>query len=314
MVITGVTGSGKSSAANFFLKRKVFKTGCGLKSVTFEVQNCVGNVGGKEVKIVDMPGLLDPTSLASGDDFTELSQAIASVPNGINALGYVVNLKERFKRGDEECASKLLSRKDLVPYAFIIFTHAKTYGNTVEEQRKWLESNNQKNLPEILQLLLKALNNRYLLIDSEEKESDYQEERSHKLFKVMQELDVQNKKPYVHKFTVVSKCIDQLDEVDKPAAVECLAMDMKTVAKEVTNNDGKNSDDNDNDDAYWSALLYYIVGAAGSKLLYVVNNPVFNFISSAVMSGTSRFYNFLRKNPQLTSEIAKTVQKLINDS
>ena len=55
----------------------------------------VGMVGGKLTKFVDAPGLLDP-DVKSDDEFEELAKAILSVPNGIHAIGIVINIGHRF--------------------------------------------------------------------------------------------------------------------------------------------------------------------------------------------------------------------------
>ena len=81
----GVTGSGKSSACNFFIGSDVFNTAGGAIAITAKSDAHVQNILGKQVLFIDTPGF--------GDDFAsdevrmaELGRAILFAREGVNTL------------------------------------------------------------------------------------------------------------------------------------------------------------------------------------------------------------------------------------
>ena len=70
-------------------------------------------VGGNLIQFIDTPGLLD------GDEF-ELAEAIIAVPNGIHALGVVINIECHVSSTDEKLYEDILALTGLTPYVFMI--------------------------------------------------------------------------------------------------------------------------------------------------------------------------------------------------
>ena len=123
VIITGATGSGKSQASNFFMEEEVFTSKWSLKPVTNTSVSCTRYVGGKCLKVVDTPGFLDPFSLSNTTQFRGLAEAIIDMPNGINAVGLVINIQSRITKADANLLEKLLTMKEMIPYSYFPHLH-----------------------------------------------------------------------------------------------------------------------------------------------------------------------------------------------
>ena len=307
MALTGSSGCGKSSVGNFYLEKEAFTAGWGLNPVTKDIGSCKRTFGGKCVKIVDMPGFFDAYTLTTPGEFKELTKAVLVTPNGITALGYVIDVTSRKRQEDIVHLERLLSMKELLPYTFIIFTHAKRFGKTIEEQRKWIEDN-IKTFPQALQRVLKSVDNRYLVLESIDSMEDpyYLEKKLHELSELLQELVIQNKTPFSPKYIDVAKCFQifsmkQLEELVGPMAEDLQYITDRVKQYEV------NLKDNDNS-ALWVAYLN-IIGGLYSGYSYVTDNPVVTSISSVLGSVKSAVLNFINSNPEYSAKTAQVTQQ-----
>ena len=60
LLVTGVTGSGKSSLCNFLsCSNTAFEAGCGFGSITEKSAAAIITMQGKRVKLIDTPGFCD---------------------------------------------------------------------------------------------------------------------------------------------------------------------------------------------------------------------------------------------------------------
>ena len=158
-------GSGKSTACNFFLRKKIFDAGIDFNRVTRVTQFSVGMIKGKLTKFVDTAGLLDPYD-NSKIEFRRIAEAILDVPNGIHALGIVIKIGDRLSAKEVKAIAQILLFVELIPFTFVIFSNANSLNaKTAEDQQHVLKSminRAHKILPE----LLKKIENRYIILES----------------------------------------------------------------------------------------------------------------------------------------------------
>lgn len=208
LILTGISGSGKSQAGNFFMQQNVFKTNWGIEAVTTANASCTGIIEGKYIKIIDTPGFLNTHSLTHTEEFKSLAEAIVDNPNGVNAIGLVINIESRMTKEDITLLEKFLLMKNLLPYTFLVFTHAKAFGNTIIQQDTKFEELLQDTIscPNILPHLINKLDNRFMMLESiKPVEEQYFSKKSHELLQILQVIMKQNTKPFTSTFNVSHK-------------------------------------------------------------------------------------------------------------
>ena len=208
MILTGISGSGKSQAGNFFMQQNVFKTNWGTEIVTTANASCTGIIEGKCIKIIDTPGFLNTHSQTYTEEVKLLAETIVDNPNGVNAIGLVINIESRMTKEDITLLEKFLLMKNLLPYTFLIFTHAKAFGNTIIQQATKFEELLQDtiNCPKILPHLINELDNRFMMLESiKPVEEQYFSKKSHELLQILQVIMKQNTKPFTSTFNVSHK-------------------------------------------------------------------------------------------------------------
>ena len=122
IVLLGKTGNGKSSTANEIIGREEFDVSDGAQSETAYCQKGTGIINGREVTVIDTPGILDTAIVkmmrsykswlpAYKDDqeriLTELAKMFSMAPQGFDAIILVAKFGARFTAEDAE-ALKLL--------------------------------------------------------------------------------------------------------------------------------------------------------------------------------------------------------------
>lgn len=138
----------------------------------------MANIGGKHIKIVDTPGLLDPQETTE-DELEELANAILEVPNGIHALCLMIDVTKRIHKPDLKMLEQLLIFKELTPYAFVVFTHTKVLGSTDSEQKNELNRMLNDSCPEILTKVIQKSSGKYMVLESVDKmEQGYHTKKS----------------------------------------------------------------------------------------------------------------------------------------
>ena len=194
LLVVGITGSGKSSACNFFIGSDVFNTAGGAIAVTAKSDAHVQCILGKQVLFIDTPGFGD--EFASDEvRMAELGRAILFAREGVNAIVLCLDGSRRF----DSSIAQLLKEFEVLgafwPYTFIMYTHAADMGNTEQEQKlmisQWLDS---PKCPERMKWLFDKVSHRCMTVESKQFKnySGYYEHKCRELLNMIDAISVQN--------------------------------------------------------------------------------------------------------------------------
>jgi len=167
LMVTGVTGNGKSALCNFLsCSNTAFETGCGFASITDKSAAAIITMQGIRLKLIDTPGFCDDYS-DEEEHMREFGEALVLASEGVNAIALVISAKSRYTTNEKTTIDKLAQFQELWPFMFIIFTHAYCLGSSEEDQkRKLLLDIEAKQCPPVLHDLMQKVSNRYILVES----------------------------------------------------------------------------------------------------------------------------------------------------
>jgi len=198
VMLTGVTGAGKSSACNFILQVKEFNVGAGMVCVTPKSHQYEKEINGTEVRLIDTPGFCDDFE-TDEERIDEFGNAIFHAKDGLHAIALVINANHRFTASEAKVLQDIERLGELWPFMFIIFTAASVYGTSDEDQRRAINDNlSHPRCPKHFKFVMDKVGNRFMTLECQNSSDEYYKRKVEEFLSMVDQIYFANKKLYTN--------------------------------------------------------------------------------------------------------------------